>query len=162
MHEKSNSKVIINTGPDSHAEEENINIRAAVVHVVGDMLQSIGVIIASIIIKFEPSASIADPICTYLFSILVIVTTIPVFKDCLRVLMESSPQDVNVLELKSKIKHIHGVVSVDDIHVWMLAGSKNVMSCHVKIRDPSDREILRVHKEVSSVIDTYNICHKTI
>ena len=98
--------MIINTGPNSHAEEENINIRAAVVHVVGDMLQSIGVIIASIIIKYNPSASIADPICTYLFSILVIVTTIPVFKDCLRVLMESSPQDVNVLELKSKIKQI--------------------------------------------------------
>ena len=101
--EHSPSKVIINAGPESHAEEENINIRAAVVHVVGDMLQSIGVIIASIIIKYDPSASIADPICTYLFSILVIVTTIPVFKDCLRVLMESSPQEVNVLEMKSKI-----------------------------------------------------------
>ena len=77
-----------------HAEEENINIRAAVVHVIGDMLQSIGVIIASVLIYIWPETKIADPICTYLFSILVIITTIPVFKDCMVILMESKPKGV--------------------------------------------------------------------
>lgn len=71
-----------------HYHEENINIRAAVVHVIGDMLQSIGVIIASVLIYFYPEAKIADPICTYIFSILVIITTVPVFKSCMQVLME--------------------------------------------------------------------------
>jgi len=71
-----------------HHHEENINIRAAVVHVIGDMLQSIGVIIASVLIYFYPEAKIADPICTYIFSILVIITTVPVFKSCMQVLME--------------------------------------------------------------------------
>ena len=77
-----------------HAEEENINIRAAVVHVIGDMLQSIGVIIASVLIYIWPETKTADPICTYLFSILVIITTIPVFKDCMVILMESKPKGV--------------------------------------------------------------------
>ena len=78
-----------------HAEEEeNINIRAAVVHVIGDMLQSIGVIIASVLIYIWPETKSADPICTYLFSILVIFTTIPVFKDCIRILMESKPKGI--------------------------------------------------------------------
>lgn len=77
-----------------HAEEENINIRAAVVHVIGDMLQSIGVIIASVLIYVWPNMKPADPICTYLFSILVIITTIPVFKDCMRILMESKPKTI--------------------------------------------------------------------
>ena len=71
-----------------HGEEMNINIRAAVVHVIGDMLQSIGVIIAAILITINDDFKIADPICTYLFSILVIMTTIPVFRDCMRILME--------------------------------------------------------------------------
>ena len=71
-----------------HKEEMNINIRAAVVHVIGDMLQSIGVIIAAILITINDDFKIADPICTYLFSILVIITTIPVFRDCMRILME--------------------------------------------------------------------------
>jgi zinc transporter 2 len=82
-----------------HKEEENINIRAAVVHVIGDMIQSIGVIIAALIIHFFGDSNkevlIVDPICTYLFSILVIFTTIPVFKDCVRVLMESNPKGNN-------------------------------------------------------------------
>ena len=57
-------------------------------HVIGDMLQSIGVIIAAICIYIWPEAKIADPICTYIFSILVIFTTVPVFRDCVKVLME--------------------------------------------------------------------------
>ena len=56
------------------------------------MLQSIGVIIASVLIYIWPEQTkIADPICTYIFSILVIITTIPVFRDCIRILMEYKP-----------------------------------------------------------------------
>jgi zinc transporter 2 len=83
---------------DAHAgqQEENINIRAAVVHVIGDIIQSIGVIIAATLILFVPAAKIADPICTYLFSILVIFTTVPVFRDCIAVLMESVPTSIDL------------------------------------------------------------------
>ena len=90
-------------------EETNINIRAAVVHVIGDMLQSIGVIIAALLIFFYPEAKIADPICTYLFSILVIITTIPVFKDCMRIIMECQPKEINNRELKEKLMKINQV-----------------------------------------------------
>jgi cation diffusion facilitator family transporter len=89
-----------------HHEETNINIRAAVVHVIGDMLQSIGVIIAALLIYLWPEARLADPICTYLFSILVIITTVPVFKDCMRIMMESQPKEVNNRELKEKLMTI--------------------------------------------------------
>jgi zinc transporter 2 len=126
------------------------------------MLQSVGVIIASIIIYFWEEASIADPICTYAFSILVIVTTIPVFRDCIRVLMESSPSQVPVDQLQNEILKVQGVKSVDDLHVWMLAGSKNAMTCHIKLKKVNDTEILRVHNEVSKIISKYEICHKTI
>lgn len=74
---------------------ENLNIRAAMVHMIGDMIQSIGVIIAAIIIYVKPEWTIADPICTFLFSILVLFTTVPIFLDCLRILMEASPSDVD-------------------------------------------------------------------
>jgi len=55
---------------------ENVNIRAAMIHVIGDLIQSIGVLIASIVIYFYPSMNILDPICTFLFSIIVIFTTV--------------------------------------------------------------------------------------
>ncbi|MFN9900960.1 MAG: cation transporter [bacterium] len=60
-------------------------------HLIGDLLQSIGVIIASIVIIVRPDFKIVDPICTYLFSVLVIFTTVPVFKECVNILMESTP-----------------------------------------------------------------------
>ena len=59
-----------------------MNVRAAIVHIMGDMVQSIGVITAALIVKFKPEWKIADPICTYLFSILVLMTTVPIFIEC--------------------------------------------------------------------------------
>jgi len=73
------------------------------VHVIGDMLQSIGVIIAATCIYIWPEAKLADPICTYLFSILVILTTIPVFKDCIYLLLEATPKGLDILQLKNDI-----------------------------------------------------------
>lgn len=87
----------------SHDEEENINIRAAVVHVIGDMLQSIGVIMAALIIMYYPKYKVADPICTYIFSILVMFTTIPVFRDCIGILMEQQPKGINTEKMKHNL-----------------------------------------------------------
>lgn len=58
-----------------------MNVRAAFVHILGDLLQSIGVIIAAIIIYIYPEHTIVDPICTFIFSILVMFTTVPIVKD---------------------------------------------------------------------------------
>lgn len=65
--------------PSAHVHSSaNINVRAAAVHVLGDLLQSIGVLIAAVIIKFIPTAKMADPICTLIFSVIVVCTTLRV------------------------------------------------------------------------------------
>ena len=81
------------------AQDENLNVRAAIVHMVGDMVQSLGVIIAAVIIYVKPDWTIADPICTFLFTILVMFTTVPIFKDCMRFLMECSPDGISPVEV---------------------------------------------------------------
>ena len=85
-------------------ESDNYNLRAAMIHVIGDILQSIGVLIAAIMIysfgrKTNDKGEIiwtdwqyADPCCTYLFSILVLFTTYGVAKSCIKVLMEGTPE----------------------------------------------------------------------
>jgi cation diffusion facilitator family transporter len=103
------------------------------VHVIGDMIQSIGVIIAAALIYVWPEYKIADPICTYLFSILVIITTIPVFKDCVRILMESVPKGIEPEKLRKSILSVQGVTQVTDIHVWALGGNKNVLTAHITV-----------------------------
>lgn len=68
-----------------HEHTENINVRAAFIHVLGDVLQSVGVFIAALLIYFIPSWQLADPICTFVFSIVVLATTITILKDTLLV-----------------------------------------------------------------------------
>ena len=80
-------------------EIENMNVRAAIIHMVGDIISSIGVVIAALIIYLQPTWTIADPICTFLFSIMVLLTTVPIFTDVMRILMETTPADVEIVDL---------------------------------------------------------------
>ena len=112
--------------------EGNINIRAAAVHILGDMVQSIGVIAAAIIIKVRPDWVIADPICTFLFSILVLITTVPIFIDCTSIIMENTPSDIDVKELYNRILRLKTVEEIHDFHCWALAGNKFIMTCHIR------------------------------
>jgi len=114
------------------SESENLNVRAAVVHVLGDMLQSVAVITAATIINFYPGALIADPLCTLFFSVMVIMTTAPVSRDCFRVLMEVQPHVIDTQELKDDILAIDGVEQIEDIHVWALSTGNNYMTVHIK------------------------------
>jgi len=82
------------------------------------MVQSIGVISAAIIIYVEPKYKIADPICTYLFSVLVMMTTVPIFNDCIKMIMEESPDEIDTLELYNEILKIKTVQEIHDYHVW--------------------------------------------
>lgn len=70
------------------------------------------------IIYFVPEYNILDPICTFLFSIIVFFTTVSVSKDCISVLMEGVPSEINIKLLESEISAIKGVSEVHDIHVW--------------------------------------------
>jgi solute carrier family 30 (zinc transporter), member 2 len=69
----------------SSSSSQNINVRAAFIHVVGDFIQSLGVFIGALVIYFKPEWNIIDPIITFLFSILVLATTIAIMKDALLV-----------------------------------------------------------------------------
>ncbi|NXJ69317.1 ZNT2 protein, partial [Rostratula benghalensis] len=70
------------------SEQPNTSVRAAFIHIVGDLLQSIGVLITSYIIFFKPEYKYVDPICTFFFSALVLGTTLTILRDVLLVLME--------------------------------------------------------------------------
>tara|TARA_B110000285_G_scaffold196337_1_gene227243 strand:+ start:1485 stop:1706 length:222 start_codon:yes stop_codon:yes gene_type:complete len=73
------------------------------------MVQSIGVISAAIIIYVKPEYEIADPICTYIFSVLVLMTTVPIFNDCIKMIMEESPDEIDTIGLYNEILQIKTV-----------------------------------------------------
>lgn len=84
--------VLAETSPGAHhhggeagREAVNMNVRAAFIHVIGDVIQSVGVFVAAIVIYFWPQYAIVDPICTFIFSIIVLFTTFTIMKDALLV-----------------------------------------------------------------------------
>ncbi len=111
----------------------NINIRAAFIHIIGDLIQSIGVLIASLIIYFFPTYKIADPICTVLFSVIVIATTMPIMLDIFNVLTESFPKKLDYDDLTKTICSIEGIKSIHDLKVWYLSTDSYAINLRVLI-----------------------------
>ena len=135
-----------------------MNIRAAIIHIIGDIVQSIGVVIAALIIYFYPDAHIADPICTLIFTVLCIFTTVPIFKDCMSVLMEATPSEIDVVACFEDILNIDEVDEIHDFHVWALSAGKLSMSAHMRSSKPH-----KALKKATAILrDKYSIFHTTI
>ncbi len=117
-------------------DEDNINVHAAFIHVVGDLVQSIGVMIAAGIIWRYPDAHIADPICTFLFSILVLFTTVGILRDASYTLLNSVPSSVSLLNLANELYAIPGVANVHDLHVWSYGQGRVALTAHIIADDP--------------------------
>uniref|UniRef100_A0A914NE48 Uncharacterized protein n=1 Tax=Meloidogyne incognita TaxID=6306 RepID=A0A914NE48_MELIC len=118
-------------------KSNNLNIRAAFVHVLGDLCQSLGVLIASIIIKFTGYA-IADPICTFFFSFLVLLTSVPVFSDAITILMEASPQFVSHDKIYKNLLSLPNVVGIHSLRVWALKSDTLAATVHLELEENSD------------------------
>ncbi|NXP03913.1 ZNT3 protein, partial [Thinocorus orbignyianus] len=116
------------------------SVRAAFIHVVGDLLQSVGVLVAAIIIYFKPQCKIADPISTLFFSVFVLGSTFTILKDVLRVLMEGVPRGVAFEAVKDTLLGVSGVKGTHDLHLWALTLSHHAVSVHVAIEASADPE----------------------
>ena len=81
----------------------------------------------------KPDWTIADPICTFLFSILVMFTTVPIFKDCLRILMESSPESISSMDVYNSILELEMVRQIHDFHLWELGDGKPILTAQVVV-----------------------------
>ena len=141
--------------------DDNPVIRAAYIHILGDMIQSAGVLIAALIIYFfqdtHPRVRIVDPICTFCFAIIVLCTTFPVSRDCFYVLLESTPRDLDIESLYSDLSSIEGVISVHDIHLWNISIGRPSIALHIICQNP-DLQL----KIATQTCKNYGIKHCTI
>ncbi|RCI06497.1 hypothetical protein CU098_010572 [Rhizopus stolonifer] len=141
----------------------NINLRAAALHVIGDLLASIGVLISSIILIFKPEYTIVDPICTFVFSIIVLYTTYYLVKDSIAVLMEGAPGHIQPESVENSLLKIPGVTAVHDLHIWTLSPGKSSLTAHITVSHEKKKyydDILAHSQQV--ICDTYGIHHSTL
>uniref|UniRef100_A0A673CB51 Probable proton-coupled zinc antiporter SLC30A3 n=2 Tax=Sphaeramia orbicularis TaxID=375764 RepID=A0A673CB51_9TELE len=130
----------------------NTSVRAAFIHVVGDLLQSVGVMVAAIIIYFRPEYKVADPICTFLFSVFVLCTTVTILRDVFRILMEGSPKGIEFNSVKEVLLSVKAVKSMHCLHLWALTLGQALVSVHLAIEEGADPQ--SVLQEATDLLHT--------
>ncbi|XP_008420963.1 zinc transporter 2 [Poecilia reticulata] len=148
-------------GNGKRAQQANASVRAAFVHVMGDLLQSVSVLVSAIIIFFKPEYKIADPICTFLFSILVLCTTFTIMRDILLVLMEGTPSGVRYSDVRDRLLAVNGVKAVHNLHIWALTMNQAVLSAHIAIDDSVDAQTV-LREMTQACFSSYNFHSITI
>nr|XP_058938605.1 proton-coupled zinc antiporter SLC30A2 isoform X3 [Kogia breviceps] len=125
---------------DTSQQQENPSVRAAFIHVVGDFLQSLGVLVAAFILYFKPEYKFIDPICTFLFSILVLGTTLTILRDVILVLMEGTPRGMDFMAVRDLLLSVEGVEALHSLHIWALTVAQPILSVHVVISGNADAQ----------------------
>ena len=142
--------------------EENLNMRGAYLHVISDMLGSVGAIVAALLIMFF-GWGWADPLASVIVAALVLRSGYFVTKAGLHVLMEGTPQNVNIDDVVQTIQNTKGIKSVHDLHVWSITSGLNALSCHAVVDDQmSIAESERLLHQIEHDLEHQNIHHVTI
>ncbi|XP_061340891.1 metal tolerance protein 1-like [Gastrolobium bilobum] len=139
----------------------NINVQGAYLHVLGDSIQSVGVMIGGGIIWWKPELQIVDLICTLIFSVIVLGTTINMLRNILEVLMESTPREIDAAKLERGLLEMEEVLAVHELHIWAITVGKILLACHVKIRPEADADMV-LNKVIDYIERVHNISHVTI
>lgn len=140
--------------------KESLNMKGAYFEVMSDMLTSIGVIIAGLIM-LTTGWYHADPLISAGIGLFILPRTWLLLRDAVSVLLEGTPSDINLAEVRDGISGVTGVAGVHDLHVWSLTSGVNAMSVHVVLADGATHEdvLVRVQKRVTS---DFKIAHATV
>lgn len=138
-------------------QKESLNVRSAYLHIFGDLLGSLGVICAGILLiifKWYP----IDPLITLLFSLIVIYSALKLVKDTLHILMEGTPPHIDLKAVKKDLLSLTNIEAVHDLHIWCLTLNQVSLSAHIV-----SKEYAETLKSVQMLLkEKYEISHATI
>ena len=143
-----------------HGAHDNLNIRGAYLHVLGDLLGSVGVIVAALGSGFGGWA-LADPIASAVLSLIIVYGAVRLVLQASHVLMEGAPAGIDARDIQAELSGLPGVTGVHDLHVWSLGGNRTVLTAHL-VRDadePADR-LLRVATQ--RLEERFGVTHTTL
>jgi len=140
--------------------KKNLNVKSAALHVIGDLLGSVGVIIAAVLIYFF-GWYIADPIISVIVAFLILYSAWKIFSESVNILLEGTPDHIDIDKLKAKIGKIRGVKEVHDVHVWSISTSFLSLTAHITVNKTVDRDAM-LAKLKKLILDSTGISHVTI
>ncbi len=140
--------------------ERTLNIRAALLHVMGDVLGSMAALISGAVIYFTHWFPI-DPILSILIGLLIMFSSLRLLRESLLILMEAVPGHINYYDVSNSMAAITGVKAIHDLHIWTLSSGKVSLSAHIDIHEMSAwKDIL--NKLSTLLTEQYRIKHITL
>jgi cobalt-zinc-cadmium efflux system protein len=140
----------------------SMNVRGAFLHVLGDTLSSVGVLVGAGVMWLT-GWYVVDPLISVLISVVIVVGALRLVKDAVDVLLEAVPSHVDLSVVKELLLKVQGVTDVHDLHVWTIANGMYALSAHLVVRDPmvcNNDDILSAAKH--ELYDRFGIDHTTI
>jgi cobalt-zinc-cadmium efflux system protein len=146
----------------SKASRENLNIRAALWHILSDAVSSIGVILGGLIIVFT-GFFLVDSIISFIIGIIILTGAWKLVSESVDILLEATPKDIQLEEVIQAIKNIEGVRDIHDLHIWAITSGVRALSAHVLITDDLVSKCGDISKGVKTVIrEKFSINHITL
>lgn len=140
--------------------KDNLNVRSAYLHVLGDAIGSVGAIIAGILMSLF-SWYIADPIISVIVALLILKSAWGIIKSTVHILMEGTPANVDAEQVEKTLLRIPGVKDVHDLHIWTITSGLDSLSCHLSVDDSVDCQTV-LQQAISQIADEFHIEHTTI
>lgn len=143
-----------------HRGEQNLNVKGAMLHVMGDLLGSVAALVAGTVIWLTAWYPI-DPILSLLIAVLILISSLRLFADVLHVMMEGVPADIDLENLGRTLATVPGVKHIHDLHVWALDSNTYAVSAHAVVANLRDWEPVRKRLE-ARLSEGYGIRHSTL
>lgn len=141
---------------------ENLNVRAALLHVLGDVGASVGVVVAGVVILLT-GWYLADPLLSLAIALLIARGAWRVLRETLDILMEAAPTGLNVPALVRDLVGQPGIKNIHDVHVWTITGGVYALSAHVQVGDRPLSDCDSVLDRLNGLLrDRYHIAHSTL
>ena len=142
--------------------ESDLNLRSAFVHLMGDVISTVGAVIAGVLIFFT-GANWLDPLVSVLIGFLILYNAWGILQETVEILLESTPRDVDIKRMVSDITDLDGVLGVHDLHVWSLTRNLRTMSAHILTEDISISAGTKIQSTINELVyHRYNISHATL
>jgi cobalt-zinc-cadmium efflux system protein len=140
----------------------DVNIRAAFIHMLGDTLSTAAVIAGGIAIALTRLEWV-DPVLSLLIAALIFWSSLSIMRETLNILLEGTPEDLSLTDIRTAMQSVAGVCDVHDLHVWSVGSHLNALASHVTIADIPPSESRRILSEINCCLrDKFRIQHTTI
>jgi cobalt-zinc-cadmium efflux system protein len=148
------SAMVLHAGSQS-----NLNVRGAYLHVLGDLLGSVGTVAAAVIIRYTGWLQ-ADPIASFVTTALIIRGAWSLVRESVDILLESVPKYIDPGAVRQQLELIPGIESVHDLHIWSVTPRMVAMSAHAIVRDAASQQHVLEH--VHDAMGLFGISHITV